>query len=143
VSFEHPQPSRQARTYFTFGTSLGSSSAPGFREALAQAIIHQSRRSTVLIAEAADKTSLGFISLKVREDAAGVERAHVADLAVTDNARRMGVGTTLMKAAELWARDLGIGLLSLDAWSTNESALAFYRRLGYAIESVCLIKRLD
>ncbi len=117
--------------------------APQFREVLEQAISHQSRHSTVLIAEAADETQLGFISLKVREVPAGGERAHVADLAVTDRARRMGVGTALMKAAESWARDLGLGLLSLDVWSTNENALWFYRRLGYNAESVCLIKRLD
>lgn len=117
--------------------------APGFREVLARAICDQDRRSTVLIAEAADETPLGFISLTVREDVGGVERAHVADLAVTDTARRMGVGTALMNAAESWARDLGMGLLSLDVWSTNETALAFYRRLGYLAESVCLIKRLD
>jgi GNAT superfamily N-acetyltransferase len=117
--------------------------APGFRQLLAQAISDQSRRSTVLIAETADAKPLGFISLKVREDPAGIERAHVADLAVTDSARRTGVGTALMKAAESWARDLGMGLLSLDVWSSNENALAFYRHLGFSAESVCLIKRLD
>jgi ribosomal protein S18 acetylase RimI-like enzyme len=117
--------------------------APGFRETLAQAISHQDLRSTVLIAEAADETPLGFISLTVREDVGGIERAHVADLAVTDSARRTGVGTALMNAAESWARKLGMSVLSLDVWSTNENALAFYRRLGFLAESVCLIKRLD
>jgi ribosomal protein S18 acetylase RimI-like enzyme len=117
--------------------------APGFREALVQAISNQDSQSTVLIAEAADDTPLGFISLKLREDVGGVERAHVADLAVTNSARRMGVGTALMKAAESWAGDLGMGLLSLDVWSTNENALAFYRSLGYFAESICLIKPLD
>jgi ribosomal protein S18 acetylase RimI-like enzyme len=117
--------------------------APGFRETLAQAISHQDLRSTVLIAEAADETPLGFISLTVREDVGGIERAHVADLAVTDSARRTGVGTALMNAAESWARKLGMSVLSLDVWSTNESALAFYRRLGFLAESVGLIKRLD
>jgi GNAT superfamily N-acetyltransferase len=117
--------------------------APGFREALAKAISNHGRRSTVLIAEATDETPLGFISLKVSEDAAGTERAHVADLAVTERARRIGVGTALMKAAESWARNLGMGVLSLDVWSTNETALRFYRHLGYDPESECLIKRLD
>jgi GNAT superfamily N-acetyltransferase len=117
--------------------------APGFRQMLEQAISDQGPRSTVLIAETADETPLGFISLKVREDAAGIERAHVADLAVADGARRAGVGTALMQAAESWARELGMGVLSLDVWSSNETALRFYRHLGYGAESVCLIKRLD
>jgi len=33
--------------------------------------------------------------------------------------------------------------LSLDVWSTNDRALAFYRRLGYCAESLCLVKRLN
>ncbi len=54
----------------------------------------------------------------------------------------MGVGTALMKAAEAWARDRGLDLLSLDVWSTNHAALAFYGRLGYSVGSLNLIKRL-
>lgn len=116
--------------------------APGFREVLARAAHDQDQRSTVLIAERTDGTPLGFISMKVGEDAAGNERGHVADLAVTENARRIGVGAELMKAGEQWARDRGLALLGLDVWSTNERALAFYERLGYRPESLCLIKAL-
>jgi ribosomal protein S18 acetylase RimI-like enzyme len=115
---------------------------PGFRELLTRAVRAQGRRSTVLIAERTDGTPLGFISLKVRDGAAGDQRAHVADLAVTEPARRTGVGTELMKAGEQWARDRGLARLSLDVWSNNERALAFYERLGYRAESLCLIKVL-
>lgn len=55
----------------------------------------------------------------------------------------MGVGTGLMKAGEAWARDRGLPALSLDVWSTNERAPAFYRRLGYRAESLCLIKSVN
>jgi ribosomal protein S18 acetylase RimI-like enzyme len=116
--------------------------APGFRNVLASAVRAPDRQSTVLIAERGDGTPLGFISLKVDEDVAGIPRGHVADLAVTETARRTGVGTQLMRAGEHWARDRGLALLSLDVWSTNERALAFYERLGYSAESLCLIKAL-
>jgi ribosomal protein S18 acetylase RimI-like enzyme len=79
----------------------------------------------------------------VVENIEGGERGHVADLAVTESARRLGVGTALMKAGEAWARDRGFDLLSLDVWSTNHAALAFYRRLGYPVDALRLIKRLD
>jgi ribosomal protein S18 acetylase RimI-like enzyme len=79
----------------------------------------------------------------VGTDVAGVARGHVADLAVIADARRMGVGTALMEAGEAWARDRGLPALSLDVWSTNRRALAFYRRLGYSAESSCLSKRLS
>lgn len=116
---------------------------PGFREVLVSAVRAQDTRSTVLVAEGADGAPLGFISLKLGEDIVGVARGHVADLAVTADARRIGVGTALMRAGEGWARDRGLPALSLDVWSTNERALRFYRRLGYGAESLCLIKRLD
>jgi hypothetical protein len=62
--------------------------APGFRRVLADAINRRDRNAAVLIAHAADETPLGFISLQVREDVTGTPRAHVADLAVRESARR-------------------------------------------------------
>jgi ribosomal protein S18 acetylase RimI-like enzyme len=114
--------------------------APGLRDVLADAVRAQGPQSTVLVAEGADATRLGFISLRVGQDVVGAARGHVADLAVTADARRRGVGTALMRAGEAWARDRGLPALSLDVWSTNERALAFYRRLGYRAESLCLVK---
>jgi ribosomal protein S18 acetylase RimI-like enzyme len=96
-----------------------------------------------LVAEGADGTRLGFISLRVGKDVVGSARGHVADVAVSADARRMGVGSALMNAGEAWARDRGLPTLSLDVWSTNDRALAFYRRLGYCAESLCLVKRLN
>ena len=116
---------------------------PGFAEALASAVRAQDSRSTVLIAESAHGTRLGFISLAVREDVTGVERGHVRDLAVIEDARQMGVGSALMKAGEAWARERRLPVLSLDVWATNERARAFYESLGYTPESLCLFKRLD
>ena len=117
--------------------------APGFAEVLAGAVRAQDSRSTVLIAQSADGTRLGFISLTVREDVTGVERGHVADLGVIEEARRMGVGSALMRAGEAWACERGLLVLSLDLWATNERARAFYETLGYSAESLCLFKRLD
>jgi ribosomal protein S18 acetylase RimI-like enzyme len=117
--------------------------APGFRDVLVDAVRAQGPRAAVLIAESADGKPLGFISLKVRPDVVGTERGHVADVAVRDDARRMGVGQALMQAGESWARERGLPVLSLDVWSTNQPALAFYRALGFRTESLCLIKALD
>jgi ribosomal protein S18 acetylase RimI-like enzyme len=113
-----------------------------FGEALARAVSDQDPRSTVLIAQDPEGTPVGFISLRVDRDAAGFPRGHVADLAVVEHARRMGVGTALMEAAETWASDRDLAMLGLDVWSTNDRALMFYRRLGYTPESLTLIKPL-
>jgi ribosomal protein S18 acetylase RimI-like enzyme len=117
--------------------------APGFRDVLAHAVSHQGPSAAVLIAETESGRRLGFVSLTVRQDVTGVERAHVADLAVAEDARRLGVGRALMHAAETWARHLGCSVLSLDVWATNVRARAFYDSLGYRPESSCLIKELS
>jgi N-terminal acetyltransferase B complex catalytic subunit len=93
-----------------------------------------------LVAEGAEGAPLGFISLRVSTDAVGAARGHVADLAVIADARRIGVGTALMEAGEAWVRDHGLAAVSLDVWSTNQRAVAFYRELGYSVESLCLVK---
>jgi ribosomal protein S18 acetylase RimI-like enzyme len=138
--------SGMASTLLEFGSPAWDDAArlaPGFRDVLAAAVRAQDERSTVLIAQRADGTRLGFISLKVSQGVAGGERGHVADLAVVDEARRTGVGRALMRAGEAWAQERGFRMLSLDVWATNERALEFYRRLGFEAESLCLIKRLD
>jgi ribosomal protein S18 acetylase RimI-like enzyme len=135
-----------ASSLLEFGSPIWTDAealAPGFRRVLIEAVRDQDDRSAVLIAEDANGTPLGFISLKVGADATGIERAHVADLAVTERARRSGVGRALMEAGEAWARARGYAVLSLDVWATNDRAIAFYRRLGYVAESLCLVKTFD
>jgi GNAT superfamily N-acetyltransferase len=87
--------------------------APGFAEVLAGVVRAQGPRSTVWIAESEDGTRLGFISLSVRDNVTGVGGGHVADLGVVPDARRMGVGSALMRAGEGWARERGFPVLSL------------------------------
>lgn len=116
--------------------------ARGFGEVLGEALTARDPRAAMLIAQTRDEARRGFISLKVVKNLEGGERAHVADLAVTSCARRMGVGTALMRAGEAWARDRGLDLLGLDVWSTNDATLTFYGRLGYAVDSLSLIKRV-
>jgi ribosomal protein S18 acetylase RimI-like enzyme len=119
--------------------SLGTN----FAKVLVSAVRAQHPQSTVLIARRPDGARLGFVSLRVREDVGGIGRGHVADLAVIEGARRSGVGSALMNAAEAWARERGFPALSLDLWATNERARSFYETLGYAAESLGLFKRLD
>ena len=117
--------------------------APGFRKVLADAVSNQHPRAAVLIAQDNRGDRLGFVSLTVRGDVTGAERAHVADLAVREDARRSGIGRALMRAAEAWAREQQLLAVGLDVWSTNARAMAFYHHLGFQPESSHLIKELD
>jgi ribosomal protein S18 acetylase RimI-like enzyme len=65
------------------------------------------------------------------------ENAHVLGvmgLAVAPGARRRGVATALLAAAEQLARTRGARKLSLHVLSTNTAALGLYERLGFQRE---------
>jgi ribosomal-protein-alanine acetyltransferase len=59
------------------------------------------------------------------------EEAHLFLLAVRESHRRRGVGRALMAWLEQTATVAGIGVVYLEARSSNEAARAFYRELGY------------
>ena len=113
-----------------------------YGEALGRAVDEPDPGAAVLVAEDEEGVRLGFISLRVARDAAGFQRGHVADLAVVEDARRLGVGRMLMQAGEDWTTERGLSMLSLDVWSTNERAIGFYRHLGYRPERLTLIRPL-
>jgi ribosomal protein S18 acetylase RimI-like enzyme len=67
------------------------------------------------------------------------ENAHVLvvqGLAVVQQARRRGVATALLTAAEQRARSRGARKLSLRALGSNDDAIRLYTRLGYQPEGV-------
>lgn len=55
----------------------------------------------------------------------------VHDLAVLPDYRGKGIGTSLLKAAERKARELGCCKLTLEVISNNEKARALYHRCGF------------
>lgn len=59
----------------------------------------------------------------------------VEDLTVLSTARRTGAGTALMRAAEDWARALGITTVDLQVIEPNDGARRFYERIGYRTRS--------
>eukprot|EP00747_Dinoflagellata_sp_TGD_P063369 gnl/TRDRNA2_/TRDRNA2_153413_c0_seq3.p1 gnl/TRDRNA2_/TRDRNA2_153413_c0~~gnl/TRDRNA2_/TRDRNA2_153413_c0_seq3.p1 ORF type:complete len:391 (-),score=61.69 gnl/TRDRNA2_/TRDRNA2_153413_c0_seq3:97-1269(-) len=61
----------------------------------------------------------------------GPYRAYISGLAVVEGARRCGVATSLIKAAERTARLWGFDEVWLHVNVDNMGALAFYQNLGY------------
>jgi ribosomal protein S18 acetylase RimI-like enzyme len=53
-------------------------------------------------------------------------------LAVCAEWRRKGVGARLMEVADSHALAAGFGRISLQVWSHNKAARAFYKRLGFS-----------
>jgi GNAT superfamily N-acetyltransferase len=62
-------------------------------------------------------------------------RAEVAKMLVHPDARRKGIASSLMQAAEIAARQRGLRLLTLDT-ATGREAEPLYQGLGYALTGV-------
>ncbi|MBD3315547.1 MAG: GNAT family N-acetyltransferase [Chitinivibrionales bacterium] len=74
--------------------------------------------------------------------AEGGEAALVEDLVVAPAFRGRGIGTALLVHIETWAVRRGIGRLQLQADTSNDRALAFYRLNGWIrTRLICLRKR--
>ena len=59
------------------------------------------------------------------------ETIYVHHISVEPARRRRGVGSALLDAVRLSASSFGITVLTLDVWSFNGSARAFFHRHGY------------
>jgi len=66
----------------------------------------------------------------------------VDNLAVSRDFRRLGIGRALMQEAQRWALERGATEIELNVFEFNESAIAFYRSLGYETFSRRMGKRL-
>jgi GNAT superfamily N-acetyltransferase len=65
---------------------------------------------------------------------------YVEELVVTSSSRHLGVGTSLMAAAEAWATQVGARMLTLDTHVSNEAARRLYGSLGYRTIGMMLVK---
>jgi len=63
---------------------------------------------------------------------AGVS-GHIITIDVAERARRSGVGSQLLRAAEERLRARGALVVGLEAAVDNQAALAFYKRHGYSV----------
>ncbi len=55
-------------------------------------------------------------------------------MAVSEQARRQGIGEALLLAAEEWAKQRGLKKIVLDVLANNRPALRLYEKLGYREE---------
>ena len=92
--------------------------------------------SIILLAVGVDGNILGLAVLATRSVAAIPVRAarqfvEIVELIVAAEARHLGVGRSLVDAAQSWARDHDIPALEVSAWSFNREATDFYKRIGF------------
>jgi len=86
------------------------------------------KRGFTSVAEIDGKT-VGFVVIDRNREGQG----HVITIDVLPEARRSGLGSQLMAAAEERLRKLGCSTVFLEAAVDNAAALAFYKRHGYSV----------
>jgi RimJ/RimL family protein N-acetyltransferase len=87
-----------------------------------------------LVAEA-DGEVIGNVLVSMERNAVS---SHVGTLSiVVDEAwRDVGIGTEMVRAAQTWARERGLGKMALAVFPDNERAIAVYERCGFVREGV-------
>ena len=98
--------------------------------------------NALLVAESADGERAGLVYLERMFDYFRRPHGHVGILAVAAEAEGQGVGRLLMEAAEQWAREQKLEMLSLNVFATNDRARRVYERLGYTPETLRYVKPL-
>lgn len=78
-----------------------------------------------------DRLLIGLLQYRfVVED--GEAALYIYELQLSPAVRRKGIGSWLMRIAELFALRLGLPVIFLTVHTTNRAAIGFYERLGFA-----------
>ena len=88
----------------------------------------------VFVAVRPNGTLGGFLEAGTRNYADGCDSSPVGYIEgwyVDPDLRRQGVGGQLVRAAEDWARSLGLSEMASDTWLDNETSLRAHAALGY------------
>ena len=97
---------------------------------------------TILVAETSEGTLIGFLEADLRSHADGCDPAqpvgYVEGWYVAEAYRERGVGTTLLAAAEDWARSYNCVEMASDAVIDNELSQRAHAALGFEVVDRCV-----
>ena len=63
---------------------------------------------------------------------------YIDDLCVDETCRGRGIATALYRHVCAWAREEGCAFLTLNVWNGNDSAMAFYEKMGMKPRSITM-----
>ena len=111
---------------------LGYPAKQGDIEARLQLLLDRDRYF-LAVASGPDACLLGLVNAERRVTIESGTSFELTGLVVGSRARRAGVGSALVAAAEAWARSLGAQALRVRSNVVRPEAHAFYARLGYGL----------
>ena len=94
-----------------------------------------------------DNTLLGYCFCVIKDyRGSGVQtdrvEVYIDDLCVEETCRGQGVATALYRHVTNWAKELGCAFISLNVWCGNDSAMAFYEKMGLTPRHVMMEMKL-
>ncbi|MDH6363527.1 ribosomal protein S18 acetylase RimI-like enzyme [Enterococcus sp. PF1-24] len=99
--------------------------------------------TTILVARNANKV-IGFIQIDEKTDWLTLTKiGHIDRLAIAEDFTEQGIATKLLAAAEEVAKNKNYHQLTLMAFNDNVKALKLYEKIGFKIETVGMVKKLD
>lgn len=98
---------------------------------------------TLLVAVDEQGSPRGFVGVNRGRHFTGDEQATIGELVVDKTVEGQGVGRRLATAAECWATEHDLRIVTLLTGAANRPARAFYRRLGFQEEEVRLTKLIE
>jgi aminoglycoside 6'-N-acetyltransferase I len=94
------------------------------------------------VAEAPDRTLVGFVEVGLRSHADGCDPAQPVGFLegwyVTPQFRCQGIGRLLISAAEDWARERGCREMASDTWIDHDLSQQAHVALGYLVVDRCV-----
>ncbi len=97
----------------------------------------------VAVAQSSDGAVIGVVIVSERIDIfSGAPSAHLETLAVDESAQGVGVGTALLREADMLALARGAQGMSLHVFAANTRARALYERYGYDGELLRYFRQL-
>lgn len=115
-------------------------SADAFAQLLPQGVATQDHALFDIVA--GDAGAIGSLWYAQFDDG-GVRQWHVYDLLIAPEHRRRGYAAAAFAAMETLAREQGVTRIGLHVFAHNPAAQALYRKLGYEVVSVNMLKRID
>ena len=67
---------------------------------------------------------------------------YIDDLCVEETCRGQGVATALCRHVTDWAKDMECAFISLNVWCGNDSAMAFYEKMGMTPRHIMMEMKL-
>jgi ribosomal protein S18 acetylase RimI-like enzyme len=94
-----------------------------------------------------DQRVVGMISLYCEKSNNPLSQVddflYISEVIVSEAYRRRNIATHLIKRAEDYARQMGMQYVRLHVLAQNEAALGAYRKAGYEVDLLRMIKALD